>query len=42
MTGPEILGLPRRLVLFRYGREIARQPDAMGAVDIVRWPTSHT
>ena len=25
------------LVLFRGGREIARQPGAMGAADIVRW-----
>ncbi len=25
------------LVLFRAGREIARQPGAMGAADIVRW-----
>lgn len=25
------------LVLFRKGREVARQPGAMGAADIVRW-----
>ena len=25
------------LALFRHGREIARQPGAMGAADIVRW-----
>jgi len=25
------------LVLFRNGREVARQPGAMGAADIVRW-----
>jgi thioredoxin 2 len=29
------------LVLFRNGREIARQPGAMGAEDIVRWTRSH-
>jgi thioredoxin 2 len=25
------------LVLFKNGREVARQPGAMGAADIVRW-----
>ena len=25
------------LVMFRGGREVARQPGAMGAADIVRW-----
>jgi thioredoxin 2 len=30
------------LVVFRNGREIARQPGAMGAPDIVRWVKSHT
>ena len=29
------------LALFRGGREIARQPGAMGAADIVRWTQSH-
>ena len=29
------------LALFRGGREIARQPGAMGAADIVRWTESH-
>ncbi|RLA30007.1 MAG: thiol reductase thioredoxin [Gammaproteobacteria bacterium] len=29
------------LALFRGGQEIARQPGAMGAVDIVRWAMSH-
>ena len=29
------------LVLFRNGRELARQPGAMGAADIVRWARSH-
>ncbi len=29
------------LALFRGGREIARQPGAMGAADIVRWTRSH-
>jgi thioredoxin 2 len=28
------------LALFRNGREIARQPGAMGAGDIVRWTES--
>jgi thioredoxin 2 len=30
------------LVVFRNGREIARQPGAMGASDIMRWVQSHT
>ena len=29
------------LALFRGGREIARQPGAMGATDIVRWTEAH-
>jgi len=29
------------LALFRNGREVARQPGAMGAPDIVRWITAH-
>ena len=29
------------LALFRGGREIARQPGAMGAADIVRWARAH-
>ena len=29
------------LALFRGGQEIARQPGAMGAADIVRWAMSH-
>jgi thioredoxin 2 len=29
------------LVLFRGGREIVRQPGAMGAADIVRWVKAH-
>ena len=29
------------LALFRGGREIARQPGAMGAADIVRWVQAH-
>ena len=29
------------LALFRGGKEIARQPGAMSAPDIVRWATSH-
>ncbi|MBK9670008.1 MAG: thioredoxin TrxC [Thermomonas sp.] len=29
------------LVLFQHGREIARQPGAMGAADIVRWTRQH-
>ena len=28
------------LVLFHGGREIARQPGAMGAVDVIRWTRS--
>ena len=30
------------LVLFKDGSEIARQPGAMGAADIVRWVHAHT
>lgn len=29
------------LAIFMGGREIARQPGAMGAADIVRWAKSH-
>jgi thioredoxin 2 len=29
------------LVLFSGGREVARQPGAMGKADIVRWVRSH-
>ncbi len=29
------------LALFKGGREVARQPGAMGASDIVRWAQSH-
>jgi len=29
------------MTLFQGGREIARQPGAMGAADIVRWAKSH-
>ena len=29
------------LALFRDGREVARQPGAMGAADIVRWVKTH-
>ena len=29
------------LALFRGGREIARQPGAMGLADIVRWTETH-
>ncbi|MBG0790365.1 MAG: thiol reductase thioredoxin [Desulfovibrionaceae bacterium] len=29
------------LILFRGGREIARQSGAMGSTDIVRWATGH-
>ena len=29
------------LALFKEGREIARQPGAMGTADIVRWVHSH-
>jgi len=30
------------LALFQGGRELARQPGAMGAADIVRWTRTHT
>ena len=30
------------LVLFRDGREVARQPGAMSAADIVRWVRAHS
>jgi len=30
------------LALFKAGRELARQPGAMGAADIVRWTRTHT
>jgi thioredoxin 2 len=30
------------LALFQHGRELARQPGAMGAADIVRWAMSAT
>jgi len=30
------------LALFKNGREVARQPGAMGAADIVRWVQSHS
>ncbi len=30
------------LALFVNGREVARQPGAMGAADIVRWALSHS
>ena len=30
------------LALFVNGREVARQPGAMGAADIVRWARAHT
>ena len=30
------------LVLFKKGRELARQPGAMGAQEIVRWARAHT
>ena len=30
------------LALFRNGQEVARQPGAMGAADIVRWVQSHS
>jgi thioredoxin 2 len=36
----EIRSIPT-LALFRGGQEIARQPGAMGAADIVRWAMSH-
>ena len=29
------------LALFANGREVARQPGAMGAADIVRWTRAH-
>ena len=29
------------LVLFQQGRELARQPGAMGSADIVRWTRQH-
>ena len=29
------------LVLFQQGRELARQPGAMGNADIVRWARQH-
>ena len=29
------------LVLFQHGREIARQPGAMSAADVVRWTRQH-
>ena len=29
------------LILFHRGREVARQPGAMGAADIVRWTQAH-
>jgi len=29
------------LVLFKGGRELARQPGAMGQADIVRWAQAH-
>ena len=29
------------LILFRHGREIARQAGAMAATDIVRWTRQH-
>ena len=30
------------LVIFQNGREVARQPGAMSAADIVRWTNQHT
>ena len=30
------------IALFRNGQEVARQPGAMGAADIVRWVQSHS
>ena len=30
------------LVVFRHGREVARQPGAMSGPDIVNWVRSHT
>jgi len=35
-----IAGIPT-LIVFRKGREVARQPGAMGAQDIVRWVRAH-
>jgi thioredoxin 2 len=29
------------LIIFRNGQEVARQPGAMGAADIVRWVEAH-
>jgi len=29
------------MIVFRGGRELARQPGAMGAADIVNWVRSH-
>ena len=29
------------MIVFRDGRELARQPGAMGAADIVNWVRSH-
>jgi len=29
------------MIVFRGGREVARQPGAMGAADIVNWVRSH-
>ena len=30
------------LILFRSGQEVARQPGAMGAADIIRWVQAHS
>jgi thioredoxin 2 len=30
------------LILFRNGQEVARQPGAMGAADIIRWVQAHS
>ncbi len=30
------------MIVFKNGQEVARQPGAMGAADIVRWVRSHT
>ena len=30
------------LILFREGREVARQAGALGAADIVRWARAHS
>jgi thioredoxin 2 len=35
-----IVSIPT-LILFRGGREVARQPGALGQQDIVRWVRSH-